>query len=126
MFNPLAISSLLYDIENWTLKGQDKSLIKAAEITLLRKATKYTLSDHTKQIKVFLSNLRTLQVLVQVSNCHSNRIQHVSVMGRSRHVQAVMKYQPAGNGKTGRPLERHLDCNVETGTATRFKSLQAW
>jgi len=39
--------------------------------------------------------------------------------------QAVMKYHPAGNGKTGRPLERHLDCNVETGTATRFKSLQA-
>jgi hypothetical protein len=46
MFNPLAISILLYGIENWTLKEQDKSLITAAEIKLLRKAAKYTLFDH--------------------------------------------------------------------------------
>lgn len=31
MFNPLAISNLLYGIENWTLKEKDKSVITAAD-----------------------------------------------------------------------------------------------
>ena len=62
---------------------------------------------------------------LQVNNCHRKWIQHISRMVRSRHAQAGMKYEPAGNGNTGRPLERHLDCNVETGTAMG-KSLQTW
>jgi hypothetical protein len=46
MFNPLAISNLLYVIENLTLKEQDESIITVAEITFFfRKTAKYVLFD---------------------------------------------------------------------------------
>jgi hypothetical protein len=36
-------------------------------------------------------------------------------MGRSGLLQAVMKYQPAGNRKPGRLLKKLQDCYIETG-----------
>jgi hypothetical protein len=42
----LAIPTLLYDSETWTLNEQDKSSITAAEMKLLRKNTRNILFDH--------------------------------------------------------------------------------
>jgi hypothetical protein len=42
MYNTLAIPTLLYGSESWTLKVQDKSKITAAEMQFFRKTAKYT------------------------------------------------------------------------------------
>jgi hypothetical protein len=42
----------------WTLQGQDKSRIAAAEMKFLKKTTKYTLFDH-KRNQYVIKKLRT-------------------------------------------------------------------
>lgn len=60
-----------------------------------------------------LKELKTYPVLVQLNNHNNKRIQYVHRMNRSRHLHAVMKYQPLGKRNPGHPLKRFLDY-VET------------
>jgi hypothetical protein len=62
IYNTVAISTLLYGCEIWTLKEQDKSEITAAEMKFLRKTIKYTLFDH-KRNQDIMKELKTQSVL---------------------------------------------------------------
>jgi len=74
--------------------------------------------DH-KRNKSILRVLKTPDIFVTNQHLHNRWRQRVSRTDRPR------QYQAAGNGNTGRQLQRYRDCNVETGKATKFKSLTA-
>jgi ABC-type ATPase involved in cell division len=48
IYNTLAISTLIYGREIWTLTQKDKSRLKASEIKFLRRTVGCTLLDHKK------------------------------------------------------------------------------
>jgi hypothetical protein len=45
IYNTLALPTLLYGSENWTMKANDKTRITAAEMRLMRTTAKYIWSD---------------------------------------------------------------------------------
>ena len=46
LYNTLAIPTLLYDSESWTIKAADASRIRAAEMRYVRKTAGYIWSDY--------------------------------------------------------------------------------
>jgi hypothetical protein len=48
IYNTLAIPTLIYGSEIWTLTQEDKSRLKASEMKFLRRTAGYTLLDHKK------------------------------------------------------------------------------
>jgi hypothetical protein len=62
--NTLALQILLYGSENWTVKSKVKSRLIAAEIRFMRKAEKYTWSDH-KTNEEILTDLKVTSILIK-------------------------------------------------------------
>jgi hypothetical protein len=55
-------------------------------------------------------------VLEKINNYKHKWIQRVRRMDRSRHPLAIMKYQPTGERKPGRPMQNLLDSCTDIGT----------
>jgi hypothetical protein len=62
VYNTLALTTLLYGSEFWTLQEQDKARITAVEMTFLRKPARYKLCDH-KRNQGIIKELKTQQIL---------------------------------------------------------------
>jgi hypothetical protein len=67
IYNTLAIPTLIYGSEIWTLTQQDKSRLKASEMKFLRRTAGYTLLDHKKNEDI-LQKLNTTSVLEKIKN----------------------------------------------------------
>jgi hypothetical protein len=46
VYNTLAVPTLIYDSEIWTLRKHNKTRLTTSEMKFLRKAAGYTLMDH--------------------------------------------------------------------------------
>jgi hypothetical protein len=77
IYNTLALPTLLYGSETWTLREQDKSRITAAEMKFMRKTAKYTWQDH-KTNQEIMKELKTNPVLEQINNYKEKWIQHAT------------------------------------------------
>jgi hypothetical protein len=53
--------------------------------------------------------LKMQPVVEKINNYKNKWIRHVRQMDRARLPRAILKYQPAGRRKQGRPLKRLLD-----------------
>jgi hypothetical protein len=91
IYNTLAVPTLLYGSETWTLREQDKSRITAAEIKFMRKTAKYTWQDH-KINQEIMKELETNPVLEKINNYKEKWIQHVYWMETSRLPHAILNY----------------------------------
>jgi ABC-type ATPase involved in cell division len=81
IYNTLAIPTLIYGREIWTLT-QDKSRLKASEIKFLRRTAGYTLLDHKKNENI-LQELNTTPVLENITKYRHNWAKHVHRMNNS-------------------------------------------
>jgi hypothetical protein len=45
LYNTLALPTLLYDSENWTIKARDARRITAADMKYIRRTARYTWTD---------------------------------------------------------------------------------
>jgi hypothetical protein len=96
----------VYGSETWAIKGQGKSSVAAEGVKFWGGGggtAKYRPFDHNRNQDI-LKELKRQSDLVQINNSNNKGIQHVSRVGRHRLMQAVIKYQPAAEMNTGRPL----------------------
>jgi hypothetical protein len=107
IYNTLALPTLLYGGETWTLREQDKSRTTAVEMKFMRKTAKHTRQDH-KINQEIMKELETNPVLEKINNHKEKWIQHAHRMERSRLPRAILNYQPSGKRSQGRPLKRLL------------------
>jgi hypothetical protein len=116
IYNTLAIPTLTYESEIWTLTQQDKSRLKASEMKFLRRTARYTLLDHKKNDDI-IQGLNTTSVLEKITKYRHNWVKHVHRMNSSRFPKALIEYHPRGRRRPGRPLKRLLDgVQIETET----------
>jgi hypothetical protein len=62
IYNTLALLTLLYGSENWTMKANDKTRITAAEMRFMRTTVKYIWSDYKRNDDI-LKELKTEPVM---------------------------------------------------------------
>jgi hypothetical protein len=79
VYNTLAVPTLTYCSEIWTLRKQDKTRLTKSEIIFLRKTARYTLMDH-KQNEEIIQELQIATIINKIQNYKTKWIQHVSRM----------------------------------------------
>jgi hypothetical protein len=52
LYNTLAVQTLLYGSENWTIKARDARRITAAEMKYTRRTAEYTWTDHKTNTEI--------------------------------------------------------------------------
>jgi hypothetical protein len=79
VYNTLAVPTLIYGSEIWTLRKQDKTRLTTSEMKFLRKTTGYTLMDHKKNEEI-IRELQVAPIINKIQNyknqmdtaCHRN------------------------------------------------------
>ncbi|KAJ4434368.1 hypothetical protein ANN_22927 [Periplaneta americana] len=113
IYNTLALPTLLYGSEIWTLKKKDMNRIKATEMKFFRRTAGYTLLDRKRNEEI-LEQLEVESVEEKITRYKFNWLDHVRRMENSRIPKIMMQYKPRGHRRPGRPLRRLLD-GAETG-----------
>jgi hypothetical protein len=108
VYNTLAVPTLIYGSEIWTLGKQDKTRLTTSEMKFLRKTAGYTLMDH-KQNEEIIKELQVAPIINKIQNYKTKCIQHVSRMDDQRYPKKMLQYQPRGKRRLGRPLKLLLD-----------------
>jgi hypothetical protein len=109
LYNTLALPTLLYGSEKWTIKARDARRITAAEMKCMRRTAGYTWTDHKKNTEI-AKELSTTTVLDKIQDYKRNWIQHVNRMPHNRLPRLIKHYTPKGRRNHGRrPLKRLLD-----------------
>jgi hypothetical protein len=117
MYKTLALLTLLYGSEIWTVKQCDKNRLRTAEMKYLRRTAGYTLLDH-KRNEAILEELHATPLDEKLSTYRHNWFQHVHRMEDNRLPKQRLNYHPKGRRRPGRPLKRLLDdmtAETETG-----------
>ena len=108
LYNTLALPTLLYGSESWTIKATDASRIRAAEMRYMRKTAGYTWSDYKSNTEV-IKELKITPVLEKLENHKTKWIRHVNRMTNDRLPKIMKNYRPLGTRRRGRPMKRLLD-----------------
>jgi predicted amidohydrolase len=107
-YSTLALPTLLYGSENWTIKATDARRITAAEMKYMRRTAGYTWTDHKTNTEI-AKELNITPVLDKIQDYKRNWIQHVNQMLRNRLPRLIKNCTPKGTRNQGRPLKRLLD-----------------
>jgi hypothetical protein len=83
LYNTLALSTLLYGSESWTIKARDATRITATEMKYLRRTAGHTWTDHKTNTEI-AKELNITPVLDKMQDYKINWIQHVNRMPRNR------------------------------------------
>ena len=107
-YKTMAVPTSTYACENLTLNRSDKRKIETAEMKFLRSVAGYTLLDkkHNEEIR---TELKIYNVKDKINQIRTNWLQHVERMSQNRLPQILLKYQPKGRIKVGRPITRWRD-----------------
>jgi DNA-binding CsgD family transcriptional regulator len=89
LYNTLALTTLLYDSENWTIKAKD-TRTTAAEMKYMRRTVGYTWIDH-KTNREIAKGLNITQRLDKIQDYKINTIQHVNRKPRNRWPRLIKK-----------------------------------
>jgi hypothetical protein len=52
LYNTLALPTLLYGSQNWTIKARDATRITAAEMKYMRRKVRFTWTDHKRTTEI--------------------------------------------------------------------------
>jgi hypothetical protein len=125
IYNTLALPTLLYGSETWTLREQDKSRITAAEIKFMRKTAKYTRQDHKRNQKI-MKELKTNLILEKINSYKEKWIQHVHRMERSKTSTGYPELPTIRENKPETSTEKTIgSVKMRSEQAMRPKSLRA-
>jgi hypothetical protein len=117
IYNTLALPTLLYGNEIWTLKQKDKNRLTSGEMKFFRRTAEYALFDHKRDEEI-LEELKVEPVGEKLRRYKSNWLQQVTRKNKNRVPKIMLNYSPIGRRRLGRPSKRLLD-EVETGLLRR-------
>jgi hypothetical protein len=83
LYNTLALPTLLYLSENWTIKARDARRITAAQMKYMRKTAGHIWTDHKTNTEI-AKELNVTPVLDKIQDYKRNWIQHVNRMPCNR------------------------------------------
>jgi hypothetical protein len=92
IYHTLAVPTLIYGSEIWTLTQQDKSRLKASEMKFLRTA-EYILLDYKKNEDI-LQELNTTSVMEKITKYGHNWAKHVHRMNNSKISKSTDRVSP--------------------------------
>jgi hypothetical protein len=108
----MAVPTLTYSSETWTLTKKQRQKIETAEIKFLRNVARYTLKDKIRNT-VIRNELKIFSVNNRIQNKRLNWINHVARMEPERIHKQLMDYTPRGTRSIGRPKLRWKDQPVQ-------------
>jgi hypothetical protein len=79
LYKTLALPTLLYSSEIWTIKQCDKNMLGTAEMKYLRRTAEYTLLDHKRNGKILKLHVTPLEE--KLCTYRHNWFQHVHTKG---------------------------------------------
>jgi hypothetical protein len=94
-YKTLALPTLLYGSEAWTLKSAQIKRTEAVEMKLLRPLAGYTLSNHIRNEDVH-QKLETETVTNKISTYRNNWLDHLERMAPERIPYKLLKYNQQG------------------------------
>jgi hypothetical protein len=116
LYKILALPTLLYGSEIWTIKQCDKNRLRTAEMKYLRRTKRYTLLNHKRNEEI-LEELHVTPLEDKLRTYRHKWFQHVHRMEDNRLPKQFLDYHPKGRRRPGRPCKRLLDdMTAETGT----------
>jgi hypothetical protein len=77
LYNMVALPTLLYSSENWTIKAREATRITAAEMKYMRRKAGYTWTYHKTYTEI-AKELNITPVLDKIQDYKRNWIQHVN------------------------------------------------
>jgi hypothetical protein len=107
LYKTLALFTLLYGSEIWTIKQCDKNRLRTAEMKYLRRTAVYTLFNHKRNEEI-LEELHVTPLEDRLCTYRHKWFQHVHRMEDNR-LPKQLNYHPKGRRRPGRPLKRLLD-----------------
>ena len=110
----MAVPTLLYGSEIWTLGSKDLSRIQAAEMKFLRSIKGCTILDKIRNEDI-RRELKIFCVKDKIQEYRQDWLDHVQCMPRRRLPRAALYYTPRGKRDRGRPRKHWLDKEAGTG-----------
>ncbi|KAJ4439494.1 hypothetical protein ANN_07618 [Periplaneta americana] len=111
-YKTMAIPSLLYGCEAWTLKKNDINRIQSAEMKFLRGVKGCTRLDRYRNDDI-RNELNLLPIIDKIKEYRIRWSNHLRRMDKERIPKQVLDYKPQGRRNIGRPRTRW---KVEDGT----------
>jgi hypothetical protein len=93
LYRTLAIPTLLYGSEIWTIKQCDKNRLRTAEMKYLRRTARYTLLNH-KINEEILEELHVTPLEDKLCTYRHKWFQHVRIMEDNRLPKQLLNYHP--------------------------------
>lgn len=107
-YKTMAIPTLMYGSEVWSLTTTQYKRLEAAEMKLLRPVAGYTLLDH-KRNEDIREEINITSVVDKIIEYRNNWYGHITRMPPNRIPQMLFHYHPTGKRNVGRPKKRWSD-----------------
>jgi hypothetical protein len=101
----MAIPTLLYGSECWTLTKRQKSRLEAAEMRFLRSVKGFRSIDH-KRNEDIREELQILGINSRIKDYQIKWLQHLERMEQNIIPKLLLNYKPSGRRDQGRPCRR--------------------
>ena len=107
-YKTMAVPTLMYGSEVWSLTTTQYKRLEAAEMKLLRPVAGYTLLDH-KRNEDIREEINITSVVDKIIEYRNNWYGHITRMPPNRIPQMLFHYHPTGKRNVGRPKKRWSD-----------------
>ena len=104
----MAVPTLTYMCENWTINRSYRRRIETAEMKFLRSVAGYTILDK-KYSQEIRDGLKIDNLMERIDKTKQNWYEHIKIMNPSRLPYMLLHYKPSGKRNIGRPLARFED-----------------
>jgi hypothetical protein len=101
----MAIPTLLYGSECWTLTKRQKSRLEVSEMRFLRSVAGYRLIGHRRNEGI-REELQIIDINLRIENYQIKWLQHLERMEQNRIPKLLLNYKPRGRRDQGRPCGR--------------------
>jgi hypothetical protein len=124
LYKTLALPTLLYGSEIWTIKQCDKNRLRTAEMKYVLRTAEYTLLNHKRNEEI-LEEHHVTPLEDKLCTYRHKWFQHVHTTEGNRLPKQLLNYHPKGRRRPGRPLKRLLD-DMTAETETCRPGLNSW
>lgn len=107
-YKVMAVPSLLFGSETWTMTAADSKKLQAAEMKFLRSVKGCTILDKIRNDKI-REELMIFSLEEKIKNYRYQWAEHVNRMTPERIPRRMMDYRPRGRRHPGRPRKRWTD-----------------
>ncbi|KAJ4431286.1 hypothetical protein ANN_19883 [Periplaneta americana] len=107
-YKVMAVPTLTYASDNWTLNRADRRKIETAEMKFLRSIAGVTILDR-KRNEDIRKDLNIFNLTNRIESMRNGWYEHVRRMPTDRIPQQLLQYKPRGRRSVGRPITRWED-----------------